>query len=272
MNNKIILRAENISKGYGNSRVLDLERLEIYRGETLCILGPNGAGKSTLVRILNLVEEPDSGDVWFDGARVGHRDVQARRRMAGVFQRPHMLKGTVYGNVAYGLRLRRLPAAEVAGRVEKALWALGISHLAGHDARTLSGGEAQRVALARATIIRPELLFLDEPAANLDPLARRNFHRDLRAIVGGGGMTAVYVSHSVEEAMAAGDRLAVMKDGRLVQIGPCEEVYQSPASDFVARFLGAEEAEGAEGAEGSAAADDARPGHVVRLHKLKADG
>ncbi|MEK7817818.1 MAG: ATP-binding cassette domain-containing protein, partial [Actinomycetota bacterium] len=99
MNNKIILRAENISKGYGNSRVLDLERLEIYRGETLCILGPNGAGKSTLVRILNLVEEPDSGDVWFDGARVGHRDVQARRRMAGVFQRPHMLKGTVYGNV-----------------------------------------------------------------------------------------------------------------------------------------------------------------------------
>lgn len=233
-----VLTAEKVRKEYDGRLVLDLDCLEIFRGETLCVLGPNGAGKSTLIRILNLVEEPDGGAVRFDGVRAGHTDVAVRRRMAGVFQRPHMLKGTVYDNVAYGLKIRSLPAAEVKARTAEALDDLGIRHLSGHDARTLSGGEVQRAALARAIAIRPEVLFLDEPANNLDPQARRDFHRDLRRVVRNGQVTAVYVTHSIGEAMAACDRLAVMKDGRLMQVGPCEEVFHSPESGFVARFLG----------------------------------
>lgn len=262
-----LLKAESLRKSYDGRLVLDLGFLEVQQGETLGVLGPNGAGKSTLVRLLNLVEKPDVGAIWFDGIRVGRGDVAARRRMAGVFQRPHMLRGTVYDNVAYGLKLRRLPGPLVAAHSTEALELLGLSRLAGHDARTLSGGEAQRVALARALAIRPEVLFLDEPANNLDPLARRDFRRDLRAIVKGGHLTVVYVTHSLEEARSACDRVMVMKDGQVLQAGPRDEVFRAPAPGFVERFLGCEGfgGEGGDRIAGDAASGSGAGGSVHRL-------
>lgn len=223
----VILRAEAVRRSYNSREVLRIDRLEVGSGETLCLMGPNGAGKSTLVRILNLVEEPDTGTVWFEGNKAGTRSRGARRRMAGVFQRPYMFAGSVTENVAYGLRLRRTPRAEIGRRVETALAELGLSHLAGQEARRLSGGEAQRVALARAIVVEPDVLFLDEPASFLDQDARQDFYRDLHRIVSRGRATVVYVTHSPEEALAVAGRVAVLEDGVIKQLGTAAEVVWS---------------------------------------------
>lgn len=237
---EVILRAEAIKFSYGGVPILDIDNLEVFKGETLCLMGPNGAGKSTLVRLLNLVEKPDSGKIMFMGQETSVNDLRTRRRMAGVFQRPYLFKGSVYDNVTYGLRLRRVPQPLQSRRVAKVLEMLGLSELANKDARSLSGGEAQRVALARAMVVEPEVFFLDEPASALDPQAGKDFQRDLRRIVTNGRTTAVYVTHSLEEALRTGDRIAVMKEGKIMQIGPSEDVYRAPADLFVARFLGVE--------------------------------
>jgi len=160
--------------------------------------------------------------------------------MAGVFQRPYLFKGSVYDNVTYGLQLRKVPRPQQRRRVAKVLEMLGLSELADKDARSLSGGEAQRVALARAMVVEPEILFLDEPAGALDPQAGEDFERDLRRIVTNRRTTVVYVTHSLEEALRTGDRIAVIKGGKVKQIGPSEDVYRAPADLFVARFLGVE--------------------------------
>lgn len=238
---KPLLTVADIRHGYDGRSVLEIERLDIFAGETLCMLGPNGAGKSTLVRLLNLVESPREGAVLLEGKKAGPRDLKARRRMAGVFQRPYMYRGSVFENVACGLKLRRRPGAEVAERVGRELESLGIAHLAAHDARTLSGGEAQRVALARALAIDPEILFLDEPGANLDPLARRDLYADLREIVSRRRMTVVYVTQYVDEVREVGDRVAFLRDGRLEQAGTIDDLLRTPASAFISRFLGADD-------------------------------
>lgn len=221
-----LLRVEDLRHSYGAREVLRIDRLEVSRGETLCLMGPNGAGKSTLVRVLNLVEDPDAGAVWFEGNRVGTRSHAVRRRMAGVFQRPYMFAGSVTDNVAYGLRLRRVAKAETSRRVDAVLAEFGLSHLAGQDARSLSGGEAQRVALARAIAVEPEVLFLDEPASFLDQGAREELFRDLRCAIAERRVTVVYVTHSPDEALAIADRVAVLKSGAIVQVDRTAEVVR----------------------------------------------
>lgn len=235
-----ILRAEGLRRRYGPRVVVDVGALAVSRGEVLAILGPNGAGKSTLFRLLLLLERPDAGRIWIDDREVRAGDRAARRRMAGVFQRPFLFSGSVASNVGYGLRLRGITAAERERRVAEALGWVGLAGLAEAPVRTLSGGEAQRAALARALVLEPELVLLDEPTSSLDVTQRRRFQRDVERLVRERSQAAVLVTHDPAEAFALADRIAVLEAGRVVQVGTPDELVMEPATPFVAAFTGAE--------------------------------
>ncbi len=237
---RVVLEARGIARDYKGRRVVDVDRLVVRESEVLAILGPNGAGKSTLFRILSLLEHPDEGDVLHWGRKVSPKDLPARRRLATVFQRPVLFQGKVRTNVAYGLRFRRVHRAEVRRKVAQALDLVKIAHLADADVRTLSGGEAQRVALARALVLEPELLLLDEPTSNLDIDLRRRFREDLREVVDRLSTTVVLITHDQAEAFSLAQRVAVLRDGRIVQEGPAAEVLTRPRDAFVADYVGAE--------------------------------
>ncbi|MEU7739989.1 ABC transporter ATP-binding protein [Nonomuraea sp. NPDC049158] len=230
---------EGLAAGYEGARVLDLERLSIRKGEFLSILGPSGCGKTTLLNCVAGFVQPTAGRIVIDGADVTDRPPY-RRGLGMVFQSyalfPHM---TVAGNVAYGLRIRRLDRAEREERVREALRLVGLEGYADRRPRQLSGGQQQRVALARALAIRPAVLLLDEPLSNLDAKLRREMRVELRAIQRRIGTTMVFVTHDQEEALALSDRIAVMNGGRIEQLGTPDEVYRRPATRFVAQFIGA---------------------------------
>jgi putative spermidine/putrescine transport system ATP-binding protein len=230
---------EGLVAGYEGARVLDLERLSIRKGEFLSILGPSGCGKTTLLNCVAGFVQPTAGRIVIDGADVTDRPPY-RRGLGMVFQSyalfPHM---TVAGNVAYGLRIRRLDRAEREERVREALRLVGLEGYADRRPRQLSGGQQQRVALARALAIRPAVLLLDEPLSNLDAKLRREMRVELRAIQRRIGTTMVFVTHDQEEALALSDRIAVMNGGRIEQLGAPDEVYRRPATRFVAQFIGA---------------------------------
>jgi len=221
---------------------LEVEAVAILEGEVLAIIGPNGAGKSTLLRVLGLLEPPTAGEVRFRGEPVGAGAslLALRRRMASVFQEPLLCDATVLRNARLGLTLRGVPGAEADRRVRPWLERLGIAHLAGRSARTLSGGEAQRTSLARAFAVEPEVLLLDEPFSGLDPSAREALLGDLERVLRETGTTAVFVTHDREEALRLGDRVAVMMGGRILQLARPEEVFAAPVSEEVARFVGVE--------------------------------
>jgi len=214
--------------------------LQVVEGEVLAILGPNGAGKTTLFRLLALIERPDAGWIKYFGATVDLHDLAARRRTAAVFQRPLLFQGSVEENVGYGLRFRRLSRRELRAKVHETLDLMGIARLAEADMRTLSGGEMQRVALARALVLEPEILFLDEPTSNLDVHVRRRFREDLRRVVEHLAATVIIITHEHNEALALAQRVAVIQDGAVVQIGTPQEVFTHPQNAFVADFTGAE--------------------------------
>lgn len=207
-------------------------------GEILCLLGPSGCGKTTLLRLIAGLETADAGTIRFDG-----RDMAAipphLRDFGMMFQDfalfPHK---NVRDNVAFGLRMHRRPASEIAARVAEILALVDMEEFAERDITSLSGGEQQRVALARALAPSPRLLMLDEPLGALDRALRERLMVDVRAILKRIGMTAVYVTHDQTEAFAVGDRLAVMNTGRIEQIASPRETYQYPTTPFVARFLG----------------------------------
>ncbi len=232
------LEGAELRKAYEGRRVVDVERVTIESGQTLALLGPNGAGKSTLLRILALLEPPDSGMISVDGREASVKDLSARRRLAVVFQRPLLFQGDVRSNVAYGLKLRREARKSIPAKVADALELVGLTQFAQADVRKLSGGELQRVALARALVLDPEILFLDEPTSNLDPSLRRSFRRELRDLIGRLETTVVLVTHDQGEALLLADRVAVMRDGRIVQVGEPENVFARPNSAFVAEFMG----------------------------------
>jgi tungstate transport system ATP-binding protein len=238
-----ILEGRDLRMDYGGATVLDVPAVAVGRGEIFALIGPNGAGKSTLLRILGLLERPTAGIVRFRGQPVpwGGRDFLAtRRQFACVFQEPLLCDATVEANVALGLRLRHRPAEEVAAQVGTWLARLGIAHLAGREARTLSGGEAQRASLARAFALHPDILLLDEPFAALDPPTCAELLGQLQALLRQEGCTTVFVTHDREEALRLGDRIAVVMGGRLCQVGTPAEVFGRPASEEVARFVGME--------------------------------
>jgi len=240
---KCILEGRDLCVRYAGATVLDVPRIEVMEGEILALIGPNGAGKSTLLRLLGLLERPTSGEIRLRGEPVagGSRALLAlRRRCACVFQEALLCDATVEANAALGLRLRGRPAAEVESGVKLWLQRLGVGHLAGRRARTLSGGEAQRVSLARAFAIRPEILLLDEPFAALDPPTRAELLALLQELLREAGCTTIFVTHDREEALRLGDRMAVMMEGRVRQLGRPPEVFGRPASEEVARFVGVE--------------------------------
>ena len=237
-----VLAADGLRVERGGSTVLDVPSLSVFGGETLAVIGPNGAGKSTLLLALATILTPTAGSVLFHGMPVGTGEAALpfRRRIAIAFQEPLLFDGTVAWNTAEGLRLRKVPPDEAARRAGKMLERLKVAHLAGRSARTLSGGEAQRVSLARAFAVDPEVVFLDEPFSALDPGSREGIVDDFEATLRESGTTAVFVTHDRVEALRLGDRIAVMTDGRIAQVGTPDEVMNRPADGNVASFVGVE--------------------------------
>ncbi|MCL6448570.1 MAG: ATP-binding cassette domain-containing protein [Armatimonadetes bacterium] len=225
--NKIVLEARGIQFVRGKREILNIGRFSLSEGETVALIGPNGAGKSTLLQVMALLLKPDRGVVEFRGAPANGKNVLAmRRRMAVVFQESLLLNTTVAGNVAAGLKLRGIPGPEIKKRVDYWLERLGIKHLAGRRAYQLSGGESQRVSLARAFALEPEVLFLDEPFSALDFPTRLALLRELGKILRDTGVTTLFVTHDFSEVPYLTDRVAMLKNGRLVKAGTFEEVFQ----------------------------------------------
>jgi len=235
-----LLTAGELDIRYGGRRVLDVERLTLREGELLAVLGPNGAGKSTLMRVMAMLEKPDSGWVRFRDWTGAAAERELRRSAAVVFQRSHLWAGSVGYNVGLGLRLRRAGRDETRARVHDACTALGIENLIERDVSGLSGGEAQRVALARALVLEPDLLFLDEPTANLDAEVRAALREDLARLTRSTARGTLLITHDRAEAFYLADRVAVLKKGRLIQVGTPSDLYENPADPYIAEATGAE--------------------------------
>lgn len=227
-----------VRKAFGTTVAVDSVTLEVMEGELFFLLGPSGCGKTTLLRIVAGFEAPDAGRIVIGGEDVT-RTPPERRRTGMVFQNyalwPHM---TVAENVAFGLKVRRLSASERDDRTGAALRAVRMQDYARRKPNQLSGGQQQRVALARALVIEPRVLLLDEPLSNLDARLRSEMRREIRRLCRESAITSVYVTHDQTEALSMADRLAVMREGRIVQVGRPRDVYQRPENRFVADFLG----------------------------------
>jgi len=236
-----LVSLRDVRLGYPPGFTLEVAVLDVRPAEVLAVIGPNGSGKSTLLRVLGLLERPDAGEVCVGGRAVDARNGLAeRRRMATVFQESLLADTTVAGNVALGLAFRGIHGATAATRAQRWLERFGLTALAGRPARTLSGGEAQRVALARALVLEPEVLLLDEPFASLDAPSRTALIADLGAVLRQDRVATVLVTHDRGEAQALADRVAVLIDGRVRQLDATATVFQAPASEEVARFVGVE--------------------------------
>jgi len=232
-------RLEAVRQRYAERTVLDLDHLEVRRGEILALVGPSGSGKSTLLRLLNFLERPSQGTIYYEGrASDGERTpLELRRQVTTVFQQTALQKASVRANVAYGLRLRGLA---VDGQVRTLLQTVGLGELAGAQARLLSGGEKQRVALARALIFRPRVLLLDEPTANLDPYTVGLIEQIVRAENREHGTTVVLVTHNVFQAHRLAHRTGLVLNGRLVELADTSAFFSSPADPRTAAFVSGE--------------------------------
>ena len=233
-----IYSLQGVTKRYNGRCVLDVDALEIYRGEIFAVVGPSGAGKSTLLRLLNFLEAPTSGVIHFlDRAFSAEQpmSLDLRRRVTTVFQHPILLNRSVWDNVAYGLRLRG--ECRVRERVQATLEQVGLNGLAAQRARTLSGGEAQRVALARAMVLQPDVLLLDEPTANLDPYNVRLIEESIRTFNHERGTTLVLVTHNVFQARRLAHRVALLLEGRIVEVADVETFFESPTDSRTAAFV-----------------------------------
>jgi ABC-type Fe3+/spermidine/putrescine transport system ATPase subunit len=227
-----------VVKRFGPVTAVDHAELEIADGELFTLLGPSGCGKTTLLRLLAGFYQPDAGDIRF-GDRLVSGLPPYERNIGMVFQNyalwPHM---TVRENVTYGLRIRKLPPAEVEARLAEGLRKVNLTGFERRYPGQLSGGQQQRVALARALVLNPDLLLLDEPLSNLDAKIRVQVRTEIRKLQQELGITTVYVTHDQEEALSLSDRVAVMKDGRVLQVGVPRELYERPRTRFVADFVG----------------------------------
>ena len=280
------LTLERIGVAIEDRRILDDVSLDVADGERLALLGPSGSGKSTALRVIAGLQAPSAGRVLLEGRDVTR--VPAHRRRTGlVFQDaalfPHR---DVAGNVGFGPRVAGLPEDERRARVSEALDLVGLAGTERRDVTTLSGGEAQRVALARALAPRPEVLLLDEPLGALDGPLRRRLQTDLRELFDQLELTVVHVTHDVGEAFELGDRVAVLREGRVAQVATPDELWARPADDWVARFLGMTnvvrdgdranvirpEGVRVQPGEGAVVVSADRDGAVVRLRVRQDDG
>ena len=234
----IIIRLEHISKSFGDKKVLDDISLYIKRGEFVTLLGPSGCGKTTTLRLIAGFGKPDEGTVTMEGKVIN--DVPPyQRKLNTVFQRyalfPHL---DVYDNVAFGLKLQKVPEDEIEKRVKKVLKLVSMSDYEDRDVESLSGGQQQRVAIARALINKPQVLLLDEPLAALDLKMRKDMQIELKEMHKKLGITFIYVTHDQEEALTLSDTIVVMNEGKIQQIGTPIDIYNEPVNAFVADFIG----------------------------------
>ncbi len=239
----MLLRVEQIHHRYGKAEILKNIDLGIERGEVFITIGPTGSGKTTLLRLIGLLEKPTSGDIYFDGHRVSDSEGQrlaVRRRMAMVSQKPTVFNASVYDNVAYGLRIRREKGASLHRKAMNALETVGLAGYEKRNARTLSGGETQRVALARAMVIEPELLLLDEPMANLDPVSTSHIEKLVTDVIKKSDMTVLMSTHDMYQGQRLADRMGVIMAGEILQTGDPREVFNLPQNRKLAEFVGVE--------------------------------
>ena len=235
---KELIRLQDLVMEFDGEQILDGINLTINDHEFLTLLGPSGCGKTTTLRIIGGFLNPTSGDVYFDGKRIN--DVPPyERQINTVFQRyalfPHL---DVYDNIAFGLKVAKLPKAEIHERVHEMLAVVGLKGYENRRTDSLSGGQQQRVAIARALVNRPKVLLLDEPLAALDLRLRKDMQNELKRIQQAMGITFVYVTHDQEEALSMSDTVVVMDKGRIQQIGKPEDIYNEPQNAFVADFIG----------------------------------
>ncbi|MBX3280067.1 MAG: ATP-binding cassette domain-containing protein [Acidobacteria bacterium] len=233
------LRIVGVSRSYGERIVLDRVDLRIGRGEMVVVLGPSGSGKTTLLRIIAGLDAPDAGEIHLHG-RLANSLPPQQRRLGVVFQEHALFQRmSVEENIAFGLRAQRRPKQEVERMVARMLEMTGLrSHRRKYPAQ-LSGGERQRVAIARALAHSPEALLFDEPFSSLDAVTRLDLRREVRALLGNLDLPALFITHDQEEALELADRVVVLHDGRIEQVGSPFEVYNHPRNEFVASFLGA---------------------------------
>jgi iron(III) transport system ATP-binding protein len=236
------LAIQDLYKRFGSITAVNHMDLRIDEGRLVSFLGPSGCGKTTTLRMIAGLENPDGGSIAVDGAILsdaGHVAPPERRNMGRVFQSyavwPHM---NVFDNIGYGLRIKKVPGAELKKRVAAMLELVGLGGFGDRYPTQLSGGQQQRVALARALSNEPSILLLDEPLSNLDAKLRENMRFEIRSLQQRLGITAIYVTHSQDEALAVSDEIVIMRDGRILQRGAPEEVYGRPNSVFVAEFIG----------------------------------
>jgi sulfate transport system ATP-binding protein len=232
------IRIRNVSRHFGDFRAIDNLSLDVATGSLVALLGPSGCGKSTLLRMIAGLEPVDQGQVFLNGTDATALPVQLRK-VGFVFQHFALFKHlTVRENIAFGLRLRRLPVARTHELVEELLQLVQLQSYANHYPNQLSGGQRQRVSLARALAVKPQVLLLDEPFSALDAKVRKELRAWLRNLQEQTGVTTVIVTHDQEEAMEVADRIVVMNAGRIEQIGSPTEIYDNPATPFVMRFVG----------------------------------
>ncbi|KOP80089.1 ABC transporter [Bacillus sp. FJAT-21945] len=233
-----MIRLENIQYTNKDRTILSVPSLSITQGEILGMMGPNGAGKSTLIKILSCLQAPTAGKLYYKNAElpISRIPLEQRRKWAVVLQQTLIFDTTVFQNVAAGLKIRKVPRSQIKQKVDFWLEQFGISHLAKKNAHQLSGGEAQRVNLARALILDPEVLYLDEPFTALDYPTKVKLLKDFKAIIKQTKTTTIFVSHDVTEIQFMSDRLAILMDGHIVQIGSTANVLNNPnqyASPFI---------------------------------------
>jgi tungstate transport system ATP-binding protein len=238
-----LIEVAGLNHSYGERKVLQDLNLGIGKGEVFALIGPTGAGKTTLLRIIDLLEVPGAGQIYFDGKcipRSGKQRLEIRRRMSFIHQKPQVFNLSVYDNVACGLRWRREGKNKIAEKVDHILEMVGLEGYRNRNARTLSGGEAQRVALARSLVLEPEVLLLDEPTANLDPVSTAKIEQLISYVAKRHNTTMIMATHDMSQGQQLADRIGVLLAGRLAQTGNATDVFRSPQNEQVAHFVGME--------------------------------
>jgi tungstate transport system ATP-binding protein len=238
-----LIETVNLGQKYGQQYILKGVNLKVEAGEVFALIGPTGAGKTTLLRLLDLLETPSSGSILFDGVDVtqtnSHR-LEVRRRMSFVQQKPVVFDMSVFDNVACGLKWRNERRETIKQRVGDVLGLVGLADYKNRNATTLSGGEAQRVAIARALVIKPEVLLLDEPTANLDPTSTASIEEVLAYIIAEQKTTVVMATHDMSQGQHLANKIGVLMNGELLQAGSPDAIFSSPRSKEVAEFVGTE--------------------------------
>jgi len=238
-----LLEIVNLCQRYGEQDILKNINLKVDKGEVFALIGPTGAGKTTILRLLNLLDLPASGRIYFDGTDTNQSArlrLEMRRRMAFVFQKPVVFDMSVYDNIACGLKWRRMVKSHISQKVDSILEMVALSDYKDRKARTLSGGEAQRVAIASAIVSGPELLLLDEPSANLDPVSAARIETLITDIIHQYSTTIIIATHDMPQGQRLADRVGVLSNGEILQTGDWGEVFNSPQNREVADFVGVE--------------------------------